>query len=179
MVRFYTTRHPPFAIRHPPLKFWQSLVTFARRFPCPGWSSSFSLFRIPIPFATAAQTDSLKLYLPKLIFGKGKVKFRMLYQALTKVDPLPGKETGTVSSVIRQRQKQLTVSQSWLQLFDYEVINWLHVTFCPFSTFLKPGDKNGQKVPKSDIAGRPNASCPKRAITRLGSVSKVLNPARR
>jgi hypothetical protein len=28
--------------------------------------------------------------------GKEKVKFRMLYQALTKVDPQPGKENGKV-----------------------------------------------------------------------------------
>jgi hypothetical protein len=78
----------------------------------------------------------------------------MLYQALTKVDPLPGKETGPVIFVIRQRQEPLTVSQSEFQLFASEVNTWLHGTFCPFSTFLKRGDKNGkkgQKVPKSDI----------------------------
>ena len=69
----------------------------------------------------------------------------MLYQALTKVDPLPGKETGPVIFVIRQRQKPLTVSKSEFQLFASEVNTWLHVTFCPFSTFLKRGDKNGQK----------------------------------
>jgi hypothetical protein len=43
---------------------------------------------------------------------KETVKFWMLYQALTKVDPLPGKETGPVIFVIRQRQEPLTVSQS-------------------------------------------------------------------
>ena len=73
----------------------------------------------------------------------------MLYQALTKVDPLPGKETGPVIFVIRQRQKPLTVSKSEFQLFASEVNTWPHGTFCPFSAFLKPGDKNGQKVPKS------------------------------
>ena len=69
----------------------------------------------------------------------------MLYQALTKVDPLPGKEIGPVIFVIRQRQEPLTVSQSEFQLFDSQVNKWLHVTFCPFSTFLKRGDKKCQK----------------------------------
>ncbi len=51
----------------------------------PGWSSSFSLCRIPVPFATTVPVVFLKLYLPKLFFGKEKVKFRMLYQPLTNV----------------------------------------------------------------------------------------------
>jgi hypothetical protein len=83
--------------------------------------------------------------------GKKTVKFRMLYQALTKVDPLPGKETGPVIFVIRQRQEPLTVYESGFQLFASEVNTWLHGTFCPFSVFSKRGDKKGQKVPKRDI----------------------------
>ena len=69
--------------------------------PPAGWISS-AIFRsklesklqlvpIPIPFAITVPSVPLKLYLPKLFFGKGKVKFRMLYQALTKVDPRLGK----------------------------------------------------------------------------------------
>ena len=43
--------------------------------------------------------------------GKEKVKFRMLYQALTKVCPLPGKENGKVITGVApdvQRLKYLT-----------------------------------------------------------------------
>jgi hypothetical protein len=39
-----------------------------------------------LPFETLPPSKKKK--------GKEKVKFRMLYQALTKVCPLPGKETG-------------------------------------------------------------------------------------
>jgi hypothetical protein len=75
----------------------------------------------------------------------------MLYQVLTKVDPLLGKETGPVIFVIRKYQEPLTVSQSEFQLFASEVNTWPHGTFCSFSAFLKWGDKKGQKVTKSDI----------------------------
>jgi hypothetical protein len=57
-----------------------------------------------------------------------------------------GKETGTVSSVIRQRQEPLTVSQSGLQIIASEVNTWLHVTFCQILAFLKRGIKKAQKV---------------------------------
>ena len=87
-----------------------------------------------------------ELYPEKLFFGKEKVKFWMLYQALTKVDPLPGKETGPVIFVIRQRQEPLTVSQSEFQLFAFEVNTWLHVTFCQIFAFSKQGIKTAQKV---------------------------------
>jgi len=39
----------------------------------------------------AARQD---LYLSKMIFGKVKVKFRMLYQALTTMNPHLGKDNG-------------------------------------------------------------------------------------
>jgi hypothetical protein len=61
----------------------------------------------------SAEAKSLETLPPqKNKSGKETVKFWMLYQALTKVDPLPGKETGPVIFVIRQRQEPLTVSQS-------------------------------------------------------------------
>jgi hypothetical protein len=41
-----------------------------------------------------------------------------------------GKENGTVSSVIRQRQEPLSVLQSGFQLLASEVNTWPHVTFC-------------------------------------------------
>jgi len=47
-----------------------------------------------------------------------------------------------------------------------------NVTFCAFLTFLNPGDKNGQKVTKRDIAVRAK-QMPKMNITRLGSALSV------